>query len=229
MRGRTSSCTAPISTMPTFACECGGTYATHPRGHRLLVRQRLHALCPASTIRLKTRRSSSANFPADFISEARRPDARLVLYAAGHFDVCCFDRAPFKNCIVLGHVNDKNGIKMSKHKGNVVDPWERAWTSRAPTPCAGISTQARQSVAAVPLLSPKPWSEAQRQVSWARCGIPTPSYVLYADIDNFDPSKYKLRNSCKLSLMDKWILSAKLNQLGQDSVDEGLEQLRNHR
>jgi len=61
-------------------------------------------------------------FPADFISEAV-DQTRGWFYTLLVISTILFDKAPFKNCIVLGHVNDKNGIKMSKHKGNVVDPW----------------------------------------------------------------------------------------------------------
>ena len=61
-------------------------------------------------------------FPADFISEAV-DQTRGWFYTLLAISTLMFDKAPFKNCIVLGHVNDKNGIKMSKHKGNVVDPW----------------------------------------------------------------------------------------------------------
>ena len=61
-------------------------------------------------------------FPADFISEAV-DQTRGWFYVLLAISVLLFDKAPFKNCIVLGHVNDKNGLKMSKHIGNVVDPW----------------------------------------------------------------------------------------------------------
>ena len=61
-------------------------------------------------------------FPADFISEAV-DQTRGWFYTLLAISTLIFDKAPFKNCIVLGHVNDKNGVKMSKHKGNVVDPW----------------------------------------------------------------------------------------------------------
>ena len=61
-------------------------------------------------------------FPADFISEAV-DQTRGWFYTLLVINTILFGKAPFKNCIVLGHVNDKNGIKMSKHKGNVVDPW----------------------------------------------------------------------------------------------------------
>ncbi len=128
-----------------------------------------------------------------------------------------FDKAPFKNCIVLGHVNDKNGIKMSKHKGNVVDPW------------SVLDKQGADAVRWYFYTSSAPWlpsrfypeavSEAQRKYMgtlWNTYAF----FCLYADIDNYNPAEYDLKK-CKLSLMDKWILS-KLNTL-VDTVDKQLE------
>ena len=129
-----------------------------------------------------------------------------------------FGKAPFKNCIVLGHVNDKNGVKMSKHKGNVVDPW------------SVLDKQGADAVRWYFYTSSAPWipsrfypeavSEAQRRYMgplWNSYAF----FVLYAGIDGYDPSKYELKN-CKLTLMDRWILS-KLNTLVR-TVDEGLAQ-----
>ncbi|MBO4962835.1 MAG: class I tRNA ligase family protein, partial [Clostridia bacterium] len=131
-----------------------------------------------------------------------------------------FDKAPFKNCIVLGHVNDKNGIKMSKHIGNVVDPW------------SVLDKQGSDAVRWYFYTSSAPWlpssfyeeavSEAQRKylgTLWNTYAF----FVLYADIDKFDPSKYSLKD-CKLSLMDKWALS-KLNSLVK-FVDENLNEYK---
>ena len=154
-------------------------------------------------------------FPADFISEAV-DQTRGWFYTLLVISTLLFDKAPFKNCIVLGHVNDKNGVKMSKHKGNVVDPW------------SVLDKQGADAVRWYFYTSSAPWlpsrfypeavSEAQRKYMgtlWNTYAF----FCLYADIDNYDPSQYDI-TKCKLSLMDKWILS-KLNTL-IDTVDKNL-------
>ncbi len=154
-------------------------------------------------------------FPADFISEAV-DQTRGWFYTLLVINTILFGRAPFKNCIVLGHVNDKNGIKMSKHKGNVVDPW------------SVLDKQGADAVRWYFYTSSAPWlpsrfyedavSEVQRKyigTLWNAYAF----FTLYAEIDQYDPSKYDL-NNCKLTLMDKWILS-KLNSLVK-LVDEDL-------
>ena len=154
-------------------------------------------------------------FPADFISEAV-DQTRGWFYTLLVISTLLFDKAPFKNCIVLGHVNDKNGVKMSKHKGNVVDPW------------TVLDKQGADAVRWYFYTSSAPWlpsrfypeavSEAQRKYMgtlWNTYAF----FCLYADIDGYDPSKYDI-TKCKLSLMDKWILS-KLNTL-VDTVDKNL-------
>ncbi len=154
-------------------------------------------------------------FPADFISEAV-DQTRGWFYTLLVISTLLFDKAPFKNCIVLGHVNDKNGVKMSKHKGNVVDPW------------TVLDKQGADAVRWYFYTSSAPWlpsrfypeavSEAQRKYMgtlWNTYAF----FCLYADIDGYDPSKYDI-TKCKLSLMDKWILS-KLNTL-IDQVDKNL-------
>ena len=156
------------------------------------------------------------NFPADFISEAV-DQTRGWFYTLLAISTVVFDKAPFKNCIVLGHVGDKDGIKMSKHKGNVVDPW------------TVLDKQGADAVRWYFYTSSSPWlpsrfsdeivSEGQRKFMgtlWNTYAF----YVLYADIDNFDPTKYKLEDA-KLTLMDKWVLS-NLNSLVK-FVDEGLD------
>ena len=158
-------------------------------------------------------------FPADFISEAI-DQTRGWFYTLLAISTLLFDCAPFKNCIVLGHVNDKNGLKMSKHLGNVVDPW------------TVLDKQGSDSVRWYFYTSSAPWlpsrfyeeavSEAQRKylgTLWNAYAF----FVLYAQIDSFDPSKYDLKN-CKLSLMDKWALS-KLNSL-VDYVDKCLDEYK---
>ncbi|MEG1646062.1 MAG: isoleucine--tRNA ligase [Clostridia bacterium] len=158
-------------------------------------------------------------FPADFISEAV-DQTRGWFYTLIAISTLLFDKAPFKNCIVLGHVNDKDGIKMSKHKGNVVDPW------------SVLDNQGADAVRWYFYTSSAPWlpsrfsaenvSEGQRKFMgtlWNTYAF----YVLYAEIDKYDPSKYNLKD-CKLSLMDKWILSG-LNTLIKE-VDSDLNNYR---
>ncbi len=154
-------------------------------------------------------------FPADFISEAV-DQTRGWFYTLLVISTLLFDKAPFKNCIVLGHVNDKNGVKMSKHKGNVVDPW------------SVLDKQGADAVRWYFYTSSAPWlpsrfypeavSEAQRKYMgtlWNTYAF----FCLYADIDGYNPAEYSLKD-CKLSLMDKWVLS-KLNSL-IDQVDKNL-------
>ena len=146
-------------------------------------------------------------FPADFISEAV-DQTRGWFYTLLVINTILFGRAPFKNCIVLGHVNDKNGIKMSKHKGNVVDPW------------SVLDKQGADAVRWYFYTSSAPWlpsrfyEEAVSEVQRKYIGTLWNTYAfftLYAEIDKYDPSEYSLAQ-CKLSLMDRWILS-KLNSL----------------
>ncbi|MDE5548139.1 MAG: class I tRNA ligase family protein [Clostridia bacterium] len=146
-------------------------------------------------------------FPADFISEAV-DQTRGWFYTLLVISTILFDRAPFKNCIVLGHVNDANGIKMSKHKGNVVDPW------------SVLDKQGADAVRWYFYTGSFPWipsrfgEEAVSEVQRKYQGTLWNSYAfftLYAEIDGYDPSKYQLKD-CKLTLMDKWVLS-KLNTL----------------
>ncbi|MFI3168241.1 MAG: isoleucine--tRNA ligase [Bacillota bacterium] len=156
------------------------------------------------------------NFPADFISEAV-DQTRGWFYTLLAISTLLFEKAPFKNCIVLGHVNDKDGIKMSKHKGNVVDPW------------TVLDKQGADAVRWYFYSSSAPWlpsrfseenvSEGQRKFMgtlWNTYAF----FVLYANIDKYDPSKYSIDN-VKLTLMDKWVLS-NLNSLVK-FVDEGLD------
>ena len=155
-------------------------------------------------------------FPANFISEAV-DQTRGWFYTLLAVSTLMFDKAPFENCIVLGHVLDKNGLKQSKHLGNVVDPFEI------------LGKQGADAVRWYFYTISNPWipsrfygeavSEVQRKflgTLWNTYGF----YVLYADIDKFDPTQYKLKD-CKLSLMDKWILS-RLNSLVA-SVDKSLD------
>lgn len=154
-------------------------------------------------------------FPANFISEAV-DQTRGWFYTLLAVSTVLFKRSPFKNCIVLGHVNDKNGIKMSKHKGNVVDPWTVLDKQGADATRWSFYTDSMPWLPS--RFSPENVSESQRKflgTLWNTYAF----YVLYADIDKFDPSKYKF-NYSKISLLDKWIIS-ELNTLIK-FVDEGL-------
>lgn len=158
-------------------------------------------------------------FPADFISEAV-DQTRGWFYTLLAVSTMLFGRAPFKNCIVLGHVNDKDGIKMSKHKGNVVDPW------------TVLDKQGADATRWYFYTASAPWlpsrfsadnvSESQRKFMgtlWNTYAF----YVLYAEIDKFNPTEHKLEDQ-ELSVMDKWILSG-LNTLIK-TVDEGLNEYK---
>ena len=159
------------------------------------------------------------NFPADFISEAV-DQTRGWFYTLMAISTLIFDKAPYKNVIVLGHVGDKDGVKMSKHKGNVVDPW------------SVLDVQGADAVRWYFYSASAPWlpsrfagenvSESQRKFMgtfWNTYAF----YVLYANIDNFDPTKYELKYDT-LNMMDKWILS-RLHTLVKN-VDEHLENYR---
>ncbi len=156
------------------------------------------------------------NFPADFISEAI-DQTRGWFYTLMAISTLLFDKAPYKNVIVLGHVQDKDGKKMSKHTGNVVDPW------------TVLDKQGADAVRWYFYTNSSPWlpnrfyeeavNEGQRKFMgtlWNTYAF----FVLYANIDNFNPNDYKLEYD-KLAPMDKWILS-RLNSLVK-FVDEGLE------
>ena len=159
------------------------------------------------------------NYPADFISEAI-DQTRGWFYTLMAISTLLFDKAPYKNVIVLGHVQDKDGQKMSKHKGNVVDPW------------TVLNNQGADAVRWYFYTSSSPWlpnrfhldavNEGQRKFMgtlWNTYAF----YILYADIDGFDPTKYTLEYD-KLSVMDKWVLS-KLHSLIK-KVDTDLENYR---
>ena len=159
------------------------------------------------------------NYPADFISEAI-DQTRGWFYTLMAISTLLFDKSPYKNVIVLGHVQDKDGQKMSKHKGNVVDPW------------VVLGNQGADAVRWYFYTSSFPWipnrfhedavNEGQRKFMgtlWNTYAF----YILYADIDKFNPTEYKLEYD-KLPVMDKWILS-KLHTLIK-KVDTDLENYR---
>ena len=159
------------------------------------------------------------NFPAEFISEAI-DQTRGWFYTLEAISTLLFDRAPFENCVVLGHVQDKDGKKMSKHLGNVVDPW------------SVLDKQGADAVRWYFYTAGAPWlpsrfsgdmvSEVQRKFMgtlWNTYAF----FVMYAGLDGFDP-KAKTLEDVSLTLMDKWILS-RLNSLIQE-VDEDLAAYR---
>ncbi|MCJ7966639.1 isoleucine--tRNA ligase [Lachnospiraceae bacterium NSJ-171] len=158
-------------------------------------------------------------FPADFISEAV-DQTRGWFYSLMAESTLLFDKAPYKNVIVLGHVQDENGQKMSKSKGNAVDPFE------------ALGQYGADAIRWYFYTNSAPWlpnrfhgkavQEGQRKFMgtlWNTYAF----YVLYAEIDQFDPTKYTLDYD-KLSVMDKWLLS-KLNTMVK-SVDDNLANYR---
>ncbi|MCL2555943.1 MAG: isoleucine--tRNA ligase [Firmicutes bacterium] len=155
-------------------------------------------------------------FPAQFISEAV-DQTRGWFYTLLAISALLFNKPAFKNCIVLGHVSDKNGIKMSKSKGNVVAPDEVI--DKAGADAVRWYFYSGSALYLSSRFSYDMVVESQRKflgTLWNTYSF----YCLYADIDKFDPSKYNL-NKCKLSLMDKWLLSG-LNSL-IEKVDKNLE------
>ena len=155
------------------------------------------------------------NYPADFISEAV-DQTRGWFYSLMAISTLLFNKAPYKNVIVLGHVQDENGRKMSKSKGNAVDPMDAL--------CAHGADAIRWYF----YENSAPWlpnrfhdaavKEGQRKFMgtlWNTYAF----YVLYANIDKFDASKYRIDES-SLSVMDRWLFS-RLNTLVK-SVDENL-------
>ena len=154
------------------------------------------------------------NFPAQFISEAV-DQTRGWFYTLLAISTCVFDCNPFENCIVLGHVLDNKGLKMSKHLGNIVEPSEVLDTVGAD------ATRWHFYTSSAPWLptrfSSKDVEETQRKFLSTLWNVYS-FYVLYADIDNFNPLNYKDHKSN--NVMDKWIIS-KLNTLIKD-IDEKL-------
>lgn len=160
-----------------------------------------------------------SRFPADFISEAV-DQTRGWFYTLMAISTLIFGRAPFENCIVLGHVQDKDGQKMSKHKGNVVDPW------------SVLNKQGADAVRWYFYTAGAPWlpsrfsdeavNEGQRKFM-ATLHNTYAFFVLYANIDGFDPKEHPIGRA-KLTLMDRWILS-RLNGLIA-KVDDDLTHYR---
>jgi isoleucyl-tRNA synthetase len=158
-------------------------------------------------------------FPAQFISEAV-DQTRGWFYSLLAESTLLFNKAPYENVIVLGHVQDENGQKMSKSKGNAVDPFD------------ALETYGADAIRWYFYINSAPWLpnrfhgkavvEGQRKFMstlWNTYAF----FVLYANIDEFDATKYTLDYE-KLPVMDKWLLS-KLNTLIK-IVDENLEAYR---
>ncbi len=160
-----------------------------------------------------------AQFPADFISEAV-DQTRGWFYSLMAISTLIFNKAPYKNVLVLGHVQDENGQKMSKSKGNAVDPFD------------ALETYGADAIRWYFYINSAPWlpnrfhgkavMEGQRKFMgtlWNTYAF----FVLYANIDNFNALEYTLEYD-KLSVMDKWLLS-KLNSTVK-AVDDHLENYR---
>ena len=158
-------------------------------------------------------------FPAQFISEAV-DQTRGWFYSLLAESTLLFNKSPFENVIVLGHIQDENGQKMSKSKGNAIDPFE------------ALATYGADAIRWYFYINSAPWlpnrfhgkavQEGQRKflgTLWNTYAF----FVLYANIDAFDAAKYQLEYD-KLPVMDKWLLS-KLNTAVKE-VDNHLEQYR---
>ncbi len=158
-------------------------------------------------------------FPAQFISEAV-DQTRGWFYSLMAESTLLFNKAPYENVIVLGHVQDENGQKMSKSKGNAVDPFD------------ALQTHGADAIRWYFYTNSAPWlpnrfhdkavTEGQRKFMgtlWNTYAF----YVLYANIDEFNPMNYTLDYD-KISVMDKWLLS-KLNSTVK-AVDDNLDKYR---
>jgi isoleucyl-tRNA synthetase len=154
-----------------------------------------------------------SNFPAQFISEAV-DQTRGWFYTLLAISTSIFDTNAFENCIVLGHVLDKNGLKMSKHKGNVVDPFDVLEHE------GGDAARWHFYTASAPWLptrfSEEDVAETQRRFLSTFWNVYS-FYVLYAEIDKFNPLEHK--DFASDNVMDKWILS-KLNTLIKEVEDD---------
>ena len=202
----------------TWKCECGGTMRREPvvidcwfdSGSMPFAQWHYP---------FENKDKFERRYPANFISEAI-DQTRGWFYTLSAIAACLFDSPAFLNCIVLGHVQDKEGRKMSKHIGNVVDPWVL------------LDNQGADAVRWYFYTSSMPWlpnrfsaeavSESQRKYMgtfWNTYAF----YILYADIDNFDPTRHKLVRE-NLTPMDRWILS-RLNTL-IDHVEAYLDDLK---
>ncbi|MBO4635515.1 MAG: isoleucine--tRNA ligase [Clostridiales bacterium] len=147
------------------------------------------------------------HYPCQFISEAL-DQTRGWFYSLIAESTVLFGRAPFENCIVMGLVMDENGIKMSKHKGNVVDPWDI------------LNLEGADAARWYFYSTSAPWLPNRFSHDAVKEGLSKfigtywntyAFYILYAEIDGFDPTKNTL-DKANLGAMDRWILS-RLNTL----------------
>ena len=154
-------------------------------------------------------------FPAKFISEAV-DQTRGWFYSLLAISTLLFNKAPYENVIVLGHVQDENGQKMSKSKGNAVDPFE------------ALKKYGADAIRWYFYINSAPWlpnrfhGKAVQEYSRRFMGTLWNTYafyVLYAEIDQFDPTKYSLEYD-KLNIMDKWLLSRLYSTI--EAVDNNL-------
>ena len=158
-------------------------------------------------------------FPADFISEAV-DQTRGWFYSLIAISTLLFDKSPYRNVIVLGHVQDKDGQKMSKSKGNAVDPMDALGRHGADA----IRWYFYENSA--PWLPNRFHDDAVQEGARKFMGTLWNTYafyVLYANIDEFDPTKYTLDYD-QLSVMDRWVLS-RLNTMVR-TVDDCLAHYR---
>ena len=202
----------------TWKCECGGTMRREPvvidcwfdSGSMPFAQWHYP---------FENKDKFERRYPANFISEAI-DQTRGWFYTLSAIAACLFDSPAFLNCIVLGHVQDKEGRKMSKHIGNVVDPWVL------------LDNQGADAVRWYFYTSSMPWlpnrfsaeavSESQRKYMgtfWNTYAF----YILYADIDGFDPTRHKLVRE-NLTPMDRWILSRLNTHIGH--VEAYLDELK---
>ncbi len=199
----------------TYTCECGGTMKRTP--------EVIDCWFDSGAMPFAQHHYPFENkdlfekqFPADFISEGS-DQSRGWFYSLQAISTAIFGKSPYKTCLALGLVNDKDGHKMSKHKGNVVDPWEI------------IQNHGADAIRWFFYIASAPWistnfdgtaiSEHQNRFMgtlWNSFSF----YKLYADINSFNGAEHSLAD-CKLTMMDKWILGA-LNTLVA-KVDDNLE------
>jgi len=198
----------------TYKCECGGTMKRVP--------EVIDCWFDSGAMPFAQHHYPFENkdlfkqqFPAKFISEAV-DQTRGWFYSLMAESTLLFDKAPYENVIVLGHVQDENGQKMSKSKGNAVDPFD------------ALKEYGADAIRWYFYINSAPWlpnrfhgkavMEGQRKflgTLWNTYAF----YVLYAEIDEFDPTKYTLDKD-SLNVMDKWLLS-KMNTMIKE-VDENL-------
>jgi len=158
------------------------------------------------------------HFPADFISEAI-DQTRGWFYSLLVISTLLFDKSPYKNVLVMGHVLDEHGIKMSKHKGNVLDPWKVLNEQ-------GADAMRWYLCSASPPWSPSRFyqdavSESQRRFLGTLWNVYS-FFILYANIDGFDPKRYDMAYENR-SEMDRWLLS-KINSTNK-KIRQNLDNL----